>query len=438
VTGEQASLCACRSRGAPVRFTAVGRIFVLAWFATFGLLPTTVAQQLAPVSNDTVEAHLGRGYAALKAEQYDAAVSEFRAALKLDPTLTTRARFPLAVALFNAKQTAEARAEFETVRRETGDHPNVVYYLGRLDLMDQDYPAAIRNLTKALAKPPYPDTAYYLGFACFKQGDFANAATYLKLAIAGNPGDSIAQYQLGLLLRKLGREDEAKRAFETSSELRRRDTDTSQLRVECGRLLDQGSVAEARAVCNRLYDPSSADRLTILGTLYGQHGDFEAALPLIQRAAELEPQSPQMQYNLALTYFRMDQPEKARAPLEKAVARWPDVFPLNFLYGAVLARLGEDRLAYSALVRARKLNQQDAVTFELLYQTTLRLARASASAGDQFAAIRYYQEAAALRPLDPEPHRGLAEVHASMGNAREAAAERQEADRLSRAGGGVP
>jgi tetratricopeptide (TPR) repeat protein len=416
-----------------MNFTLMLPVFVS--LGALCLLPAAFAQQLAPAPNDTLEAHLGRGYEALKAEQYDVAVSEFRAALKLDPKLVTRARFPLAVALFDLKQTAEARAEFEIVRGETGDHPNIVYYLGRLDLMDQNYPAAIRNLTTALAKPPYPDTAYYLGFACFKQGDLANAEKYLKLAVASNPSDSIAQYQLGLLFRKLGREDEAKRAFEASSELRRRDTDTSQLRVECGRMLDQGSVAEARAVCNQLYDPTSAARLTILGTLYGQHRDFAAALPLLERAAELEPQSPQMQYNLAFTYFQMNRPEDARAPLASAVERWPDVFPLNFLYGAVLARLGEDRLAYTALQRAHQLNQQDAITAELLYQTTLRLARAGASAGDHSDALRYFREAAALRPLDPEPHRGLAETHASMGNAREAEAERMQAEQLNRTGG---
>jgi Flp pilus assembly protein TadD len=138
-----------------------------------------------------------------------------------------------------------------------------------------------------------------------------------------------------------------------------------------------------------------------------------------------------MQYNLAFTYFRMNRPEDARAPLEKAVERWPDVFPLNFLYGAVLARLGDDRPAYSALQRARQLNPRDAVTAELLYQTTLRLARASGSSGDHSSALRYFQEAAALKPLDPEPHRGLAETHASVGNVREAQAERQQAEKLS-------
>jgi len=48
-----------------------------------------------PSPGSDPEAHLGRGYDALKQDQYDAAVSEFRAALKLDPTLTLRARFPL-------------------------------------------------------------------------------------------------------------------------------------------------------------------------------------------------------------------------------------------------------------------------------------------------------------------------------------------------------
>src|ERR1700730_3169184 len=43
-----------------------------------------------PSPGNDPEAHLGRGYDALKQDQYDAAVSEFRAALKHDPTLTLR------------------------------------------------------------------------------------------------------------------------------------------------------------------------------------------------------------------------------------------------------------------------------------------------------------------------------------------------------------
>ena len=371
----------------------------------------------APQAADTAEAHLGQGYDALKQDRYSAAVAEFRAALRLDPTLVMRARFPLAVALFELKQTTDARREFEAVRREVGDHPNVSYYLGRLDLLDRNYAAAIRDLTKAIAKPPFPDTAYYLGLACFKQGDAAAAEKWLRQAAQANPRDSLAQYQLGMVYRKLGRDDEAKRAFAESAELRRRDTDESQLRTECAQKLDAGPRAEARAFCQRLYDPDDAERLTALGTLYGQHGDPEAALAPLQRAAELAPERPQMQYNLAFTYYRMGRFEDARAPIAKAVERWPDIFQLNFLYGAVLAKLGEDLPAYQTLSRAHELNLQDAGAADLLYHATLALARKSLSARQYPDALRYFGEAAKLRPGDPEPHRGMAEAAAEQRHA---------------------
>jgi Flp pilus assembly protein TadD len=44
-----------------------------------------------------------------------------------------------------------------------------------------------------------------------------------------------------------------------------------------------------------------------LGTIYGEHGDLEAALKPLQRAAELVPQSPQMQYNVAMLTFNSNQ-----------------------------------------------------------------------------------------------------------------------------------
>ena len=145
----------------------------------------------APLSqSDNVQAHLGKGYEALKQDRYDVAVEEFRAALALDPSLVLRAQFPLAVALFEQHKSTEARKEFEAVRRETGDHPNVLYYLGRLDLETRDFAGSVKNLSQAMAKPPFPDTAYYLGFAYFKQDDLPNAEKWLKEAAQLNPLDS--------------------------------------------------------------------------------------------------------------------------------------------------------------------------------------------------------------------------------------------------------
>src|ERR1700693_4717819 len=147
----------------------------------------------APTGRDTSEAHLGKGYDALKQDMYEVAAGEFQAALQLDPTLVWRARFPLAVAYFELHRSADARRELEAIRREVGDHPNVLYYLGRLDVDDRKCESAIRNLNKAAAKPPFPDTAYYLGFAYFKHGDLAAAEKWLKEAVRINPHDAQAQ-----------------------------------------------------------------------------------------------------------------------------------------------------------------------------------------------------------------------------------------------------
>src|SRR5882762_2276217 len=211
-------------------------------FPGLGRTAPPAASQAVPGANattgETPEAHLGKGYDALKLDRYDVAVSEFRSALEIDPKLVLRARFPLAVALFELHKFDEARREFETVQREVGEHPNILYYMGRLDLEDRSFESAIRNLNKAAVKPPFPDTAYYLGFAYFKQGDLAAAEKWLKDAAQLNSSDARVPYQLGLVYRKQGREDQARKAFELSDDLRRRDDTESRLRNECAQKLD--------------------------------------------------------------------------------------------------------------------------------------------------------------------------------------------------------
>lgn len=392
--------------------------------------PVYFAQEDSTTSA-AVEAHLGKGYDALRKDQYEIAASEFKAALAEDPSLTERARFPLAVALFEMHDSEQARREFVSLRRQLGDHPNIVYYLGRLDIESGDYESAIQNLSKAVVKPPFPDTAYYLGFAYLKERKLAEAEKWLKSAARLIPQDSRVEYQLSKLYRDEGRDPEAAAALKHSEELRQRDENDVKLRLQCTQDLEHGPQDEAHAVCEKLFDPDNAEKLTSLGTIYGQHGDLQSALQCFQRAAELEPQSPQMQYNLALTYFQMNQLEKARIPLQTSLKRWPDLFQLNALYGAVLEKLGEDTVAYQALRRAHELDPQDAGTLNLLYSVTLRLATKTRQARDYSQSLRYLQEAAKARPQQAEPHQRMAEIYSLTAQETQAAAERREAERLS-------
>src|SRR5258708_6826523 len=63
------------------------------------------AQSATP---DSPDAHLGRAYDALRDDRYEVAAAEFRAALKLDPKLTLRARFPLAGCFFCCEKPHQA------------------------------------------------------------------------------------------------------------------------------------------------------------------------------------------------------------------------------------------------------------------------------------------------------------------------------------------
>ena len=92
-----------------------------------------------------------------------------------------------------------------------------------------------------------------------------------------------------------GREEDAQKSLALSADLHRQDDSEAQLRTECGQKLDQGNRDDAHAVCDKLYHDDDADRLTALGMIYAQHGDLEAALKPFLRAADLSPQSPQVQ-----------------------------------------------------------------------------------------------------------------------------------------------
>jgi len=387
------------------------------------------AESIKAQARDSLELHLGNGYQSLKQEKYEEAEKQFRAALAIDPGLVMRARFPLGVTLFEQHKFAEARGEFETVRHIVGDQPGVLYYLGRLDLEEENFQAAMEKLSKASSQPPFPDTAFYLGFAYLKLGSDEEAEKWLKKAIELNPGDSRVEYELARLYRKEGRQEEAKQAFQRSEEKKAQSDKRSRLKWQCAQELDRGPSEKAPS-CEQLYDPNDAETLTALGILYGQHARLEMALKPLQRAAELVPQSPQMQYNLAFTYYQLKRFQEARGSLESAVQRWPDLFPLNALDGAVLWNLGELLPAYHALHHAHQLNSQDKSTTDLLYQAALELSKQSEKAAADSEALRYLQEAASLAPINPEPHWRMTAIYKRTGKLGQANSEEQKAKEI--------
>jgi tetratricopeptide (TPR) repeat protein len=379
---------------------------------------------------NTIEAHVGKGYEYVQNSQFQLAAQEFQAALALNPALA-RVRYQLAVCYFALQQLKEAREEFERLRREAGTDPAVIYYLARLDLLDENFDSAISLLKGITSAPPFPDAAYYLGSAYLKVGRLEEAEKWLKKAGELAPRDFRVPDRLARVYMKVGRRQEAEKQYALSTSLRQNYSEAARQSIDCIQELTTRPLQEARVTCRKLFDPTDPDKLVTLGMIYGNHEHYADSIEALEQAARLDADSFEIQHNLGLSYFRLKRYAEARGSLEKAVALRPDFFGSNAVLGATLYALKEDELAYGVLDHAHQLSPADADTTGLLYKASVLLAQKAFLKKEYLECLGYLQKAAQLRPDDAGIHRRLAQVYGLLGQRTQAEREDQEADRLS-------
>ena len=308
-----------------------------------------------------VEAHVSRGVQLMQEQLFEAAATEFEQALAIN-AYGPKAHLELGVCLLSLGRNDEARRQFEQVRKLAGESGYLTYYLGRLDLLANDYLSAVKRLGSVVEDPPFPDTAFHLGVAYISSGDVAEGTKWLERAVKLLPRDYRVHYRLARAYSSSGQEKEAAREYELYSQLRDEHKNTEKAVRDCASALQNGPPAHAREVCHHIYDPNDPDKLALLGQLFGDAGAFAEALEPLKRAVELDPNSFEAWHNLGVTYFRLNQYKEARAPLERAVALRPEFYGSVVLLGATLYMLGDDEAALPVLERAHRLNPADAQT----------------------------------------------------------------------------
>ena len=329
------------------------------------LLVIATGIALAQTTPPGVEAHLSRGAQLMQEQLFEAAAGEFEQALKIDPS-DARARFQFAVCLVTVGRNDDARREFEQVRKQTGESRYLTYYLGRLDLLSNDYPLAIQKLSRVADDPPFPDTAFHLGVAYVSSGDVSGGIKWLERAAKLLPRDYRVHYRLARAYSSAGREPDATREYDLYNQFRNEHKTTEKDVRDCAGALKNDPLPAARDICHRMADPNDPDKLTLLGQLFGDAGIFAEALDPLKRAVQLDPNSFEAWHNLGVTYFRLERYQEARAPLEKAVALRPQFYGSVVLLGATLYMLGDDDAALPVLELAHRLNPADAQTADVL------------------------------------------------------------------------
>jgi len=337
-------------------------------------------QHLQSTMGESAALHMLFGRAYLVAKIPQQAIPEFRQAIKLDPKYP-RAHGFLGYAYlehFQEEGYPQAREEFEKEVKLHPDEYQVQELLGIANVNLRDFPAAEAALLKAAQLHPQESSIYlYLGETYAATNRIKAAVEVLEkyVSMAGEPQEdklrevSRAYYLLGMNLRRLGREDEARRALLRSQQIReakfkydvkhifeekKSSEDDSEGRVSdrVADLLEAGSLEEkqgAKAIIQqgvpvvpaakqpvpareteaaRQYRSFVAE---ILGSSYNDLGVMRAKSSRFPEAAEFFKQASAWQSDLAgldrnwgLANFRAELYQESVPPLERQIKAHPD------------------------------------------------------------------------------------------------------------------
>ncbi|HEV2834271.1 MAG TPA: FG-GAP-like repeat-containing protein, partial [Pyrinomonadaceae bacterium] len=208
--------------------------------------PTSARRQNVPAKTtareDAYRAN-NQGVALLEQFKYKEAAEAFKRALQLAPDLAL-ARINLGIALFNVPDLPAAQRELQAAATLAPSAPQPPYLLG-LAAKTQNRPdEAITYFQKVLRIDPNDVGANVnLGQLYAQQRKYTEAIAALRIAIAAEPYNATALYNLGTALVRGGQRDEGMKVIAQFQELRQRGSGTT-LGTN---YLEQGRYAEAIA-----------------------------------------------------------------------------------------------------------------------------------------------------------------------------------------------
>lgn len=322
----------------------------------------------------------------------------YRAATELAPD-DPRPHNNLGLLLLARQAPDEARASFERGLAARPDDPNLNVNLGRLEekaAADQ----ALQRYDRALAADPAHGPARLARARLRRTKGQADGAKedLTALAQSGSPLAAPALDGLGLLAREGGRLEESVTLHRRALEV---DAGWAPARINLGlALLEQGKTADAATELQRAVKaaPQDARAWAALGVartrlgekepeqLYDAKDAYERALKLDPRDAstlfnyamcaerfgnflfamrkyeellQLDPKAWKGYANLARLYQRGNDPQKARALLERGLGEVPDAADLHYQLAWLLAAERREAEARSALQRFVELARPD-------------------------------------------------------------------------------
>lgn len=246
-------------------------------------------------------------------------------------------------------QHEQARPVYRRLMRKYPTNSDVQSLLAAL-MLDTGAPADALPILQRLAQARRDDAdvRYNLGLAHAETGDQESAIKAYREAISRNPDHRLAWFNLGFSLKKLGRFEDAVEALRHDFDIEPR-LDTTRMLVSC--CTELKAFAEARRYANRCVElegavPDDLHRLIALenAALAEQMfiGDEQLieTLTLAEHATRLAPENARSWFNLGTTCTLTGDFDTALPALERAFRMEPGLDGVRNLLSVTLNTLG--------------------------------------------------------------------------------------------------
>lgn len=401
----------------------------------------TKATELSP---DNTAVHIALGQVYKQLGRADEAAAEHQKAMSLaEEGLREKADDPQAIAaradvLWSQGKLKEAVAEYQRAI-EVGvhghaplqpDHLAWLYRsLGRAYLDLERWTEAMEIYNQAIALSPglYSDYTS-LGLAYQHLGQLDQAMAAYQQALALQPCDANTHNLLGELYQKLGKAEEALQEYQAAAQYA---PDDFTAWHALGQILEKrGEMDEAKAAYEKAValaesylqqNPRDAAVTSMVGLMYLLLGKTPQAIPMLEKAATLQPNADN-HYALGNAYYEAGQFDEALAEYQAALAADPKHFDSAVRLGDTYEKLGRTDEAIAAYRQALAF-KDDADVHAYLGMLLAKQGRTAEAEAEYQASLRLADNALA--------HFGLADLHERAGQVDQAIAELQAALKFS-------
>jgi len=192
-------------------------------YRTYSDLSSESMLALAVAAPDSAQFHQLMAHEEIKEGNTNGAIAEFRKSLAINPHLPG-AHYELAELLHTSQDATvkrEAEQQYHAALAENPDDEKSLCRLAELDAQRGDFQKSLEKFTRAVQlQPGDGDAKLGMAKALTELNENDKALALLEQAVQDEPSSVSAHYRLGILYRKYGRMDEAKREIEIYKKLK--------------------------------------------------------------------------------------------------------------------------------------------------------------------------------------------------------------------------